>query len=169
MGISADLIELGEFGEFNDGAIDDLNSVITLYEFLPEHLHTFIKQISVEIIDDEYYRTQFNDPSLTLTIWDSESGITYTSEETGNKIKIPHSSIVSTNVIVNSIGTKNLGYIGGKEMFKSDIYSIYDSREHFPYLWNWSERDIIMNTVPDWLLEKCLYTDTTNVYIDLGY
>lgn len=180
MGISADLIEFGNWGDFTDQTIDDLNSEIPLYDFLPEHLHPYITQTSVEIIDDEYYRELFNDPSLVLISWDSEDGVTYLPEtvydieysredfDYSKLIRVPY-PLKTTNVVVNSIGARVLGYIGGREEFKSDIYQIYDNREHFPYLWHWSERDIILDTVPAWMIEKSEYVDTNNLYIDLGY
>jgi hypothetical protein len=172
MGISADLIEFGS----GDRTIDDLNSDITLYEFLPEHLHQFIQQIDVEVIDDQYYRELFNDPTLILFSWDSTDGIVYLPAEQYNAnirdeeflIRVPHP--VKTAVArVNSIAATSLGYIGGREEFKSNIYELYDSRKHFPYLWSWDASDVIMDTVPDSLVEKVAANNAERIYIDLGY
>ena len=165
MGISADLIVFGDDG---DHIIDDLNSNITLYEFLPEHLHQYVYSSEVEVVDDDYYRDLYQDDTLRLRLWDSEYGIEYISENTSNVIKIPY-PIKTAMAPVNSIRANMLGYIGGKDAFIDGIYRIYDSREHFPYLWHIDESLLIMDTVPEWVKSRLIGFDRNNAYIDLGY
>lgn len=159
MGISADLIYFYHAGK---DEISDLND-ISLYKFLPSCLHDQIQEQQTVIYDMDYYRQQYNEPGLYIMAQYPNGKIILSNEV---EIEEPMTTIVSHNVIKYEI----LCYIGGRELFRKDIFKKYDKRKNYPYLWNISEVDQIMKKKDILSIQKFYeHLNHDNVWIDLNY
>lgn len=134
MGISADLILFDEDGDLSQ---DDLSELETLFEFFPVQLHHLIKEQEVEIYDMDSYKELFgNDIKISIIYPNGNimlNNDTYISE--------PMTTFTKCNVIKY----KSLGYLGGKEVFKKNIFRSYNERSSYPYLWRLDEIDHIIS------------------------
>ena len=177
MGISADLILFGHEGE---SFVDDFENV-SLYEFLPEKLHQFIYETTIEIYDLEYYQELYNIPDIMITL-DSSDGLilvsratwlNWESDESINKSEYAYhvKEPVTKQVKVNAIRYSTLMYLGGyyDGVFKRTVYKSYDEKTNYPWLWSMKECDTIVLSFPDKALEYIDKYDTDLLYVNLNY
>ena len=124
MGISADLIEFCQDGEYR---LTDMNEVITLYEFLPKELHYMIRQSIEDVYDFSKYS--------------SEVSIIYTNGDVQlqNGLLISYDECEYIELTVNFIRYNIVRYIGNSNIFADDIYSMYEQKKYFKYLWKISD------------------------------
>lgn len=161
MGISADLICFKENGV---NKVDDLNESCSLYDFLPESLHKYIKQGSVEVVDLEYYRREFNDPNLQIRIMHHD-------ELEFSNGAIITGELKSVTEEMNTIGYNIIRYIGGSNEFNDLVFIRYHSRPWFNWLWSMKDINRIMDNrkLIKQLKEDAALYEPDQVYIDLNY
>lgn len=144
MGISADLILFGK----GDNTLEDLN-YISLYEFLPQPLHQYIKESLVDIYDLEYYQNLYEASDLIITCdWGEKIEL---SRKSDWDYKIIVNDPKIKTVTVNSIPYKNLYYLGSYSsgVFKESVYAEYNKKQNYPYLWSFNEFEIIIEKLPE--------------------
>lgn len=171
MGISADLIQFDIVGK---EILDDLNDV-SLYEFFPTEMHHLIFSDQIEIYDLEYYKELYNCPELRIHVHGCINDLILTKdylpenptdEEMDDwyarliRVDNPKTKMKTCNAIRYNI----LGYIGGKEAFKENIFELYSSRDSFPYLWKID--DNILREKIYWVYD---HKNKPFVYINLNY